>query len=105
MSTPLFPIKPRFSSEKEILESIDRTVSKIARLRKSAGRMDEITDLMVRKGTVDGEKIKNRRETADRRRNKAQRIESGWLVRLKNDLSVFRTELLPNVINDRSIPQ
>jgi hypothetical protein len=105
------PIKKgRFNTEREILDAIDRVRGNVNRLRTAAQKLNA-------KGNDSFEKFKksfdmkfmverdNFYSKADRKNSKADKIEKGYLTQLKWKLSEFRTEILPGMLPDKSIPK
>jgi len=93
--------RSRFKTEQEILDAIDLKMSQIRRLRNEAAKFDELAD----KAFARGHSGLAWRADADHKRDKADRIERGYLQRLKRTLAAFRTKLLPGFGEDNSIPK
>jgi hypothetical protein len=91
--------RARFQTEDEILFAIDDTKSRVHRLRKEAEKFDKLAEAAFARGHSG----LAWREDADRKRAKADRVERGYLQRLKRTLAAFRTQLLPGFGEDRSI--
>lgn len=109
------PKRGRYNSEQEILDAIDAKLEQVVRLRKSATSMaskGRKLQLKLEKETVhaDAFELSLKREAlhdrADRKNQKADKIEKGYLTYLKHKLAEFRTELLPDSgETDRSVPK
>ena len=93
--------RARFKTEEEILAAIDEKLSQIERLRKEAAKFDKLAEATFARGHSG----LAWRQDADRKRDKADRIERGYLQRLKRSLAAFRTKLLPGFGEDNSIPK
>ena len=92
--------RARFQTEDEILFAIDDTKSRVHRLRKEAEKFDKLAEAAFARVVTPGWRGG---EDADRKRAKADRVERGYLQRLKRTLAAFRTQLLPGFGEDRSI--
>lgn len=108
------PIKKgRWKSAEEIIDKIAQVTRKIARYRLAADElflrvkheavkqapMTAMTDTIF-------DNVKNLRDTAQRKLDKAAKLEAGYLQKLKRKLAEFQTELLPMEGNtDRTIPK
>jgi hypothetical protein len=108
------PIKPgRWKSADEILEKIGSVTRRIARYRLAA---DELF-VKSKKAAIEQAKWKDEglsyqdkakvyRDTGQEKLDKADRLENGYLQKLKRKLAQMQTELLPMEGNtDTSIPK
>jgi len=93
--------KGRWKTPEEIIEKIDEVKRKIARYRIAA----EEPNAKFRKAKAEG-KASKLYEDADVKSSKADRLENGYLQKLKRKLAQMQTELLPMEGNtDTSIPK
>lgn len=103
--------RARFVTEAEIIEAIDDTATRVKNLRLTAENLDHKAKRLFTKldgiKIADPEKLKQAedwKDSAERKRCKALKLEGGHMTHLKNKLSEFRTMLLPGVgITDQSI--
>lgn len=99
MSSPI--PKGRWETPEQIIEKIGEVTRKIRRYRLAA----EELNARFRAARVEGKPSKLY-EDADAKSAKADRLEAGYLQKLKRKLAEMQTELLPMGENtDRSIPK
>lgn len=99
--TPKRVPKARWKSSDEIMEAIGFVQRKIARYRLAA---DEL-NAKFRQAKREGKSSFLGRD-ADRKMEKADKLEAGYLQRLKRKLATMNTPLLPMRENtDKSIPK
>lgn len=97
--------KPRYRTETEILERIDRAREMAKNAIADAGLADMVADNLFQ-DVLKIEEAKQKREEAHRLRRRATRITDVLLHQLGQKLSEFRTPQLPVLDNgDRSIPK
>lgn len=90
-----------FNSHTQILDEIDRHKQRATSHLEEADRLEIEGKRMISLGqTEDGE---YRLSKAEKKRASADRIERDVLVKLKNALSEYHTQLLPGVTSDRSV--
>jgi hypothetical protein len=96
------PIKPgRWKSADEIIEKIGQVTRKIARYRLAAQELNA----RFRAAKAEG-KASKLCDDADLKQSKADRLENGYLQKLKRKLAEMQTGLLPlNGNTDRTIPK
>ncbi len=93
--------KGRWKSADEIIEKIGQVTRKIARYRLAAQELNA----KFRAARAAGKESKLHEE-ADIKGSKADRLENGYLQKLKRKLAEMQTPLLPNVgSTDTSIPK
>lgn len=96
--------KRRYENSSQIRDEIDRYLAKRQKLMVEAERIEEEARFFHRLGPENVEHAKFLESQARKLRSSAARIVDTKLVHLKNKLSEWMTEPLPNVgINDRSI--
>lgn len=97
----------RFTSREQIVARIDKFTAKAARKRNEQRdlyvEIGKLQRVMVNRVDVIGTMAK--KETlADKLGRQADRLEKDVLPTLKSKLAEFDTEVLPGVVDDRSIP-
>jgi hypothetical protein len=99
MTSPITP--GRWKNADEIIEKIGQVTRKIARYRLAAQELNA----KFRAAKAAGKQSKLY-EDADIKASKADRLENGYLQKLKRKLAEMQTSLLPNVGSaDTSIPK
>lgn len=97
--------KPRYRTEEQILERIERSKTLAAESLARADLADMAADNLFQ-DVLKLEEAKQKREEAHRLRRRATRIMDHLLHQLGEKLSEFRTPQLPVLDNgDRSIPK
>lgn len=94
----------RYDSEAEILAKIDLARAKALKFRAEAEEWDKKADAL-RDKPESSMFLRGYREEAKKLREQATHQETIRLRFLSNKLATFRTELLPGVLTDRSIPK
>lgn len=111
MPTPPKAADLRFNNEAEVIAAIDKTLTKIVKLRVAAVRLDQKADNIYAKARAEGLEAYyspmaiDKRERAQQKRDRADHITTHYLVHLKNKLACMQTRIMPTVLADASIPQ
>lgn len=95
--------KRRYTSEKQILDRIDRQRALLAKHLSAACELDAEADKL--RDEQDGSKIgfiNDLRSRAKKKRRRAWLLEHNHLPALGQKLSEFRTEVMPDITMDRS---
>lgn len=103
-------VKGRFKSEEEIIAAIDAKLAQVKKLRIDAASLNiRARDAHLKFEKKGDPKFLGLRdklhERSDRKILHAEKLEKGYLTHLKGKLAVFRTDLLPEMGTDRSIPK
>lgn len=102
--------RARYVAEQDILDDIDEANRRVKSLRLTAENLDHKATQFYKRldgiNAPDPEKLKKAeawRDSAEKKRGKADKIEGGHMTHLKNKLAEFQTATLPGVVPDQSI--
>ena len=97
--------KRRFNSTNQIRDEIDRWKAKAGAYNASADMLEIKAADLYKQGPEWTEEANYAKEMAKKKRASAGRIESRKLVKLKEKMAEFNTNLLPGIIadNERSV--